>query len=364
MLATSPQRTAGYEKTERSCELSLAEGHSGWPCADPICAWPVAATQPVHRTGVPAATAVRGQRQSLLHESNAARSPLGAWGWPRAGGSDPGPAESGPCWAHAAPRPLDWPWPSAERCWLPGRWSQRWPAAPAPPLRSLQMSAEISCPVARRTIRYIPLGMTNMVMLSPNSVKKEPHPVHRRERATVPVTPGLASGTSVLPNRLHIPGTRATRHFINDERLAAMKPGVILINTAAAPHRHRRPVRRLALRAGICDWPGRCSNPPATPKAAPRCPTPSSPRTSPTTSVRRSAAFPASPWTTSAAGSATIQAVVADAGPVFEVVGEHVHAEAVGDLHDVPPIVPVPMTPMVLPDRSVPGARWGRIRSV
>ena len=45
----------------------------------------------------------------------------------------------------------------------------------------------------------------------------------------------------MLPNRLHIPATRATRHFINDERLAAMKPGVILINTAAAPHRHRRP---------------------------------------------------------------------------------------------------------------------------
>jgi D-lactate dehydrogenase len=31
---------------------------------------------------------------------------------------------------------------------------------------------------------------------------------------------------------LHIPATPATRHFINGERLAAMKPGVILINTA------------------------------------------------------------------------------------------------------------------------------------
>jgi D-lactate dehydrogenase len=31
---------------------------------------------------------------------------------------------------------------------------------------------------------------------------------------------------------LHIPATPATRHFINDERIAAMKPGVILINTA------------------------------------------------------------------------------------------------------------------------------------
>jgi len=31
---------------------------------------------------------------------------------------------------------------------------------------------------------------------------------------------------------LHIPVTPATRHFSNDERLAAMKPGVILINTA------------------------------------------------------------------------------------------------------------------------------------
>lgn len=31
---------------------------------------------------------------------------------------------------------------------------------------------------------------------------------------------------------LHIPATPATRQFINDERIAAMKPGVILINTA------------------------------------------------------------------------------------------------------------------------------------
>jgi D-lactate dehydrogenase len=31
---------------------------------------------------------------------------------------------------------------------------------------------------------------------------------------------------------LHIPATPATRHFINDERIAAMKPGVILLNTA------------------------------------------------------------------------------------------------------------------------------------
>lgn len=31
---------------------------------------------------------------------------------------------------------------------------------------------------------------------------------------------------------LHIPATPATRHFINSERIAAMKPGVILINTA------------------------------------------------------------------------------------------------------------------------------------
>jgi D-lactate dehydrogenase len=31
---------------------------------------------------------------------------------------------------------------------------------------------------------------------------------------------------------LHIPATPATRHFISDERLAAMKPGVILVNTA------------------------------------------------------------------------------------------------------------------------------------
>jgi D-lactate dehydrogenase len=31
---------------------------------------------------------------------------------------------------------------------------------------------------------------------------------------------------------LHIPATPATRHFISDERLAMMKPGVILINTA------------------------------------------------------------------------------------------------------------------------------------
>jgi D-lactate dehydrogenase len=31
---------------------------------------------------------------------------------------------------------------------------------------------------------------------------------------------------------LHIPATPATRHFINQQRLAAMKPGVILLNTA------------------------------------------------------------------------------------------------------------------------------------
>lgn len=31
---------------------------------------------------------------------------------------------------------------------------------------------------------------------------------------------------------LHVPATPATRHFINAERIAAMKPGVIIINTA------------------------------------------------------------------------------------------------------------------------------------
>lgn len=31
---------------------------------------------------------------------------------------------------------------------------------------------------------------------------------------------------------LHIPATPATRHFVNEQRLAGMKPGVILINTA------------------------------------------------------------------------------------------------------------------------------------
>jgi D-lactate dehydrogenase len=34
---------------------------------------------------------------------------------------------------------------------------------------------------------------------------------------------------------LHIPATPATRHFINAERITAMKPGVILLNTARGP---------------------------------------------------------------------------------------------------------------------------------
>ncbi len=50
--------------------------------------------------------------------------------------------------------------------------------------------------------------------------------------------PGIRYGTleEVLAQSdvitLHIPATPATRNFINDERLAAMKPGVILLNTA------------------------------------------------------------------------------------------------------------------------------------
>jgi len=50
--------------------------------------------------------------------------------------------------------------------------------------------------------------------------------------------PGIRYGTldEVLAQSdvltLHIPATPATRHFINERRLAAMKPGVILLNTA------------------------------------------------------------------------------------------------------------------------------------
>lgn len=50
--------------------------------------------------------------------------------------------------------------------------------------------------------------------------------------------PGIRYGTldEVLAQAdvvtLHIPAAPATRHFVNEQRLAAMKPGVILINTA------------------------------------------------------------------------------------------------------------------------------------
>jgi D-lactate dehydrogenase len=50
--------------------------------------------------------------------------------------------------------------------------------------------------------------------------------------------PGIRYGTldEVLAQAdvitLHIPAIPATRHFINEQRLAAMKPGVILLNTA------------------------------------------------------------------------------------------------------------------------------------
>jgi phosphoglycerate dehydrogenase-like enzyme len=50
--------------------------------------------------------------------------------------------------------------------------------------------------------------------------------------------PGIRYGTldEVLAQSgvltLHLPATPATRHFINERRLAAMKPGVILLNTA------------------------------------------------------------------------------------------------------------------------------------